>query len=523
MMIKQLKQSLDIDTLYTTNSFIFLLRKLPILKDLITDDIYASRGLKRIIQGLVPIYLLGKMLVIKFFYYFLIFSLSYYYFPNYLVKTYYHVLFILTILGMFINNKMLNTSKKNYFSLLIFKMEATSYFRNNLWWNQIENTLLNTICIVLFNTLLLAPIKYTIMLILLMFCTRLIGEAGNMMFYKKYHYIWYSNTKLYGTIMITFLLLVLLPFLKIFLPLRWMISLTFLLACMSCFAIYYLMNVKDYKQIYQKLSHIVDVMNSKNDKDYLKQAMVEVRDKDKIINHRKLKGKKGYDYFNTIFFERHKEILIRSAKKYCLIGIGVYIGLIYLMMTKEGYSNTIKNFLENRLGWFVVIMYFVNRGAIVTQAMFFNCDHAMLTYNFYRTPKAILELFKKRLETITKVNLLPAFVIGIGNMIVLTLAKETNVLILGSIFIFVIMMSILFSIHYLVIYYLMQPFNKDLEVKKASYSFATLATYIVCYQLANTTIDAFALSVGGILFTIIYGIIALKLVYHYAPKTFKLN
>ena len=94
-MIKQLKQSLAIDTLYTTNSFIFLLRKLPILKDLITDDIYASRGLKRIIQGLVPIYLFAKMLVIKFFYYFLIFSLSYYYFPNHLVKTYYYVLFLL--------------------------------------------------------------------------------------------------------------------------------------------------------------------------------------------------------------------------------------------------------------------------------------------------------------------------------------------------------------------------------------------------------------------------------------------
>ena len=521
-MIKQLKQSLAIDTLYTTNSFIFLLRKLPILKDLITDDIYASRGLKRIIQGLVPIYLFAKMLVIKFFYYFLIFSLSYYYFPNHLVKTYYHVLFLLTILGMFINNKMLNTSKKNYFSLLIFKMEAKSYFRNNLWWNQIENVILNTICIVFFNTLLLAPIKYTIMLIILMFCTRLIGEAGNILFYKKNNYIWYSNTKLYGTIMITFILLISLPVFRIYLSLRWMIFLTVLIGIISLFAIKYLMNINDYKQIYQKLSLIVDVMNSKNDKDYLKQAMVEVRDKDKKIDDRKLKGKKGYDYFNTIFFERHKEILIRSAKKYSLIGIGVYIVLIYLMIMK-GYSETIKNFLEYRLGWFVVIMYFVNRGAIITQAMFFNCDHAMLTYNFYRTPAAILELFKKRLKTITKVNLLPALVIGVGNIIVLLIAKETNLWIIGTTFLFIIVMSILFSIHYLVIYYLMQPFNKELEVKKASYSFVTLLTYIVCYQFANITMNSLILSIGGILFTIIYGIISLRLVYYYAPKTFKLN
>ena len=189
----------------------------------------------------------------------------------------------------------------------------------------------------------------------------------------------------------------------------------------------------------------------------------------------------------------------------------------------KGYSETIKNFLEYRLGWFVVIMYFVNRGAIITQAMFFNCDHAMLTYNFYRTPAAILELFKKRLKTITKVNLLPALVIGVGNTIILVITKETNVWIIGTTFLFIIVMSIFFSIHYLVIYYLMQPFNKELEVKKASYSFVTLLTYIVCYQFANITMNSLILSIGGILFTIIYGIISLRLVYYYAPKTFKLN
>ena len=168
-------------------------------------------------------------------------------------------------------------------------------------------------------------------------------------------------------------------------------------------------------------------------------------------------------------------------------------------------------------------MYFINRGAIITQAMFFNCDHAMLNYNFYKEPKTIIELFKKRLKTVTKVNLLPAFVIGTGNIILLILLKETDIIVLLSMFIFIIFLSIFFSVHYLVIYYLLQPFNKDLEVKKTSYSFVTLITYILCYNLIDLVLDIKVLSILGIIFTGVYILISMALVYKVAPKTFKLN
>ena len=518
-----LKESLDIDITYTTNSIIFILRKLPILKDLITDDIYSSSGLKSLIRFIAPIYLFFKMLVIKFFYYFLIFFVAYRYFPSNLIRTYFHIFFFLTILGLFINNKLLNTSKKNYFSLLLFHMEATSYFRMNILWNQIINLVLNSICIIFFNSLIMAPIKYSIILILLTIFTRLIGESLNIMFYKKQNYIWYSNTKLYGTVLLLALVFILLPFISIYIPIKWIVSITILLGIISIFSLKYLLSIKDYKQIFQRLSQVVDVMNSKNDKDYLKQGMVAIRDKDKSINNKKINKKKGYDSFNAIFFERHKEILLRSAKKYSVISVVVYSILIYLIFNKPNFDKDMLSFLYNRMGWFVAIMYIVNRGAIITQAMFFNCDHAMLNYNFYKTPKVILELFKKRLQTVIIVNLIPAFTIGIGNTIIFILLKETSFITIATSFLFVIVSSIFFSIHYLVIYYLLQPFNKKLEVKKASYSIATLVTYIISYMMTSVVINSTILSILGILFTIGYAGIALLLVYKFAPKTFKLN
>ena len=69
-MINTLKTSFKIDMAYATNSFIYILRKLPILKDLITYDAYNSRLLKKIIRIISLIFSFGRMLAYKFLYFF---------------------------------------------------------------------------------------------------------------------------------------------------------------------------------------------------------------------------------------------------------------------------------------------------------------------------------------------------------------------------------------------------------------------------------------------------------------------
>lgn len=522
-MLNTLRKSLDIDIAYSVNSFIYILRKLPILKDLFTDDVYSSKVIKKIVGVIGIILSFGRAIFLKFIYYFIIFVISYKLFPNNLVKSFFHIYFFLTLIGLFINNKLLNTSKKKYFSLILFNVDATKFFRANIFWNTLTSLLLNSICLFFFGYLLASPIKYIITLILYTTFIRFIGEALNILLYKKYNYIWYSNTTLYFAILISLLLACLLPYLNIYLSLDFIMSITVITIILGTISLGYLLSIKDYKLIYKKLSQITNVMDSKNEKDYLKQAMVSVNQKDKIIDNKKIAGKQGYDFFNTIFFERHKEILLRSAKKYSFVFIIIYLVLSYLVVKDSNYSSSISSFLHNNLSWFVIIMYFINRGAIITQAMFFNCDHAMLRYNFYREPSVILGLFKKRLSTVVKVNLIPAFVIAIGNVILLVLTKESSIITCLSTFLFIIFLSIFFSVHYLVIYYLLQPFNKEMEVKKASYSFVTMFTYIISYALTDLVINATIFSIIGLLFTITYIVISLVLVQKFAPRTFKLN
>ena len=524
-MLNTLKKSLQIDISYSVNSFIYYLRKLPILKDLITKDAYSSKFLKKIIEFIGFIFYAARSLFLKFMYFFVIMFICYKFFPNNLIKSFFHIYFLLTILGMFINNKQLNTNTQKYFSICLFNMDGTEYFRANLFFQLITSTVLNIIMICFYINYLLSPpnIHYSLMLIILTITVRIVGEALNIMFYKKYHYIWYTNTTLYFTIVLILFGTCFSPFIEIFIPIKIMFAVTIFFIIASIPAMRYLIKLKDYKLIYKNLTKITNVMDQKHEKDYLRQAMVEVKEKDKKIDKKIIENKKGYDLFNTIFFERHKEILLRSARKWAGIATVVYMGLGYLVLSTPKYFDAASQTLNKHLAIFIIIMYFINRGAIITQAMFFNCDHAMLRFNFYREPKVLLELFKKRLITVIKVNLIPAFVIGIGNIVLLLLTNNYNILNIITTFLFIILLSIFFSVHYLVIYYLLQPFNKDMEVKKASYSIVNLLMYIVTYQFMDLILDSLKLSIIGIIFCTIYIGLSLLLVYKVAPRTFKLN
>ena len=188
------------------------------------------------------------------------------------------------------------------------------------------------------------------------------------------------------------------------------------------------------------------------------------------------------------------------------------------------YNGLINKTIINNIGWIVIIMYFINRGAIVTQAMFFNCDHSMLKFNFYRKPDVIIGLFKKRLSTLIRINLLPTIVISVAIPVILFLTGGVHYNFdYLNIFICVISISIFFSIHYLVIYYLLQPYNEYMKIKSPMYSLISFVTYFISYLFTKININLTLFCILTIIFTFVYTFVALHLIYKKAPYTFKIK
>ena len=90
-------------------------------------------------------------------------------------------------------------------------------------------------------------------------------------------------------------------------------------------------------------------------------------------------------------------------------------------------------------------------------------------------------------------------------------------------FISIISMSIFFSVHYLVMYYLLQPYNVSTEMKSSTYKVVQGLTYIVSWYMIQIKMPIFGFGIATIVFCIAYSLISLFLAYKYAPKTFKLR
>ena len=84
-------------------------------------------------------------------------------------------------------------------------------------------------------------------------------------------------------------------------------------------------------------------------------------------------------------------------------------------------------------------------------------------------------------------------------------------------------MSIFFSVHHLVIYYLLQPYNIHSETKNSTYTIVNILTYVICYWMIDLRLPTLYFGLATIIFAIFYSIISLFIVYKLAPTTFKIR
>ena len=137
--------------------------------------------------------------------------------------------------------------------------------------------------------------------------------------------------------------------------------------------------------------------------------------------------------------------------------------------------------------------------------------------------KTVLKLFQIRLREITKINAVPAMILGLGLDGLLLISGGGTWIEYLVILVTLLSMSLFFSIHYLTLYYLLQPFNAGTEIKSGTYQFIAGATYFVCYLLMKVELPTILFGLLCIAFCLIYSIIACALVYQLAPKTFRIR
>ena len=516
--------SLRLRIAYKINSFLHGLKSLPLLRRWLPTALYDHQGLKAAATIVALLKEFFGMFLGRLLYFTLMFlaplGLLEFHDP---AAGFLHLLVCLTGIGMVINNPLFEPTQDKYYAMFLLQMDARRYVVTDYAYYLLKLVLGFAIAALLLGWLVLdIPLWLCLLIPFFVAAGKLTASGLTLLRWKRK-----------GTLITTAKINVaklavpgmLLAAAYAPLALGWAIPRFVFFVLLGLFlsagsvAAVYVVRFPHYRKVYQEqfaansLVLGTENANTITQVTYQNKLELDVAETDKT----------GCAYFHELFVRRHRKLLTRSAKRITIAALAVVALLCLLVLLERSIAENLRQSLGSSLPSFLLLMYFINRGRGLTEALFFNCDHSMLAYRFYRQPKILLQLFTARLKTLVVINLMPASVLALGLPLLLVLCGSRDILECAVPFLAILAMSVFFSVHTLVMYYLLQPYNVGLESRSHTYAIVNGLTYAVSYFFMRLELPTLIFGACVIAFCLIYIPVALLLAYRLAPKTFKLR
>lgn len=525
-MFKAFCISFSLKNTYRVNSIIYSIKQIPIIKKILPVSLYKNRVIKSIANILSAIWEILSTFLGKYLYLFILVSYLGNLFENAPQnRVFLHILFFLTLNGAYLNTYMFNPTNDKYYAMILMRMDAKAYTLSNYVYDMIK--------------VFLGFLPFTILIgmanhVPLWLCILLPGYIVGAKVFTAWIFLYryektgeYTNENLPPKFSWPLAGIILaisygLPYLGITISIPVIAVLIILMIGLGIYGFLRIFRFDLYREMYQLL-----LAKKKDGMDFqmlVKQATEEQSRKIISQDSKITSNKKGFEYFNELFIKRHRKILWKSSNRITVICFMLVVGLLFVFQIKDETMAITNHLIMVFLPYFVFVMYYINRGNTFTRFLFMNCDHSMLTYSFYKKPSLILKLFQIRLREIIKINLLPALVIGFGLSVILYFSGGTdNSLYYAILPLSIIAMSILFSVHNLTCYYLLQPYNVNSEIKSSTYTIVSWVTYAISFVFLKVEMDTLLFGILMTSFCFLYCIVACVLVYQFAHKTFKIR
>ena len=131
-MLNTVINSFKLKNAYSTNSFIYNLRKLPIIGKKIPSNLYGNRVIMTIINIIFGLFKIISLFVGKFIYVGLMIYLPATSFKN--PNAFLNIFVFLTLIGAFGNTFIFNPNKDKYYSIILMKTDAKKYALYNFYY-----------------------------------------------------------------------------------------------------------------------------------------------------------------------------------------------------------------------------------------------------------------------------------------------------------------------------------------------------------------------------------------------------
>ncbi|GFZ29575.1 hypothetical protein CSC2_01010 [Clostridium zeae] len=528
--------SFKISFIQNANSFIFFLKRIPFFGKFIPEKLYKATTLKVFFAILSTIFKIMGGLFRTFLYFGIILILPAFAISRYSGDFYGNFIniffFISFALSMFMNSSIFNFNNKEAYDMInLMRCDAKEYFITFVLYEKFFVFIYSIIPMLVIGSIFNRPISQTLLILIEITLLKFFGEAVQVLFFEKRGNVIARDNKIIIPAVIGCLFFAYgIPLLKLTLKLDIFLTNIFLLAAIlviGFISLIYLFSYRKYKNIARTVLVKDAIFNPEAFSATLAFATVELDEKKlskDLLDTSKFNNKKGYDYLNSIFFYRHRKMIITPIKYRVLVILAVTLFLIALAVFYPSSKVAMFEIIRKSQPLVVFLMFSISTGERVCKAMFHNCDISLLSYKFYRDSKSILNNFTYRAKKIIVLNLIPAITLIFVLIILIVLCNhKQDIVSMVPVFLSILCLSCFFSIHYLLMYYVLQPYTSELTVKSPLFRISNGIIYFISYFCLNLKTSTSNFTLGILVVTIIYSIVALILIYKLSPKTFKLR
>lgn len=519
-----------------SNTFIYFLKRIPLVGKKIPDNLYKRTHAKLII-GLIREILgvlggfagkamyLGAMIIL----------------PAYLMTKdvaklqpiFIHLFFFLSfILGPLMKNIIFDkTNKSAYNMITLMRADAREYYVGQILYRNIMDFIYFALPVMIISLIIgFSPIK-AIVLVVELIAFRFMGEWLQLFIYDKAKVIiveknLYMSAVILGGLALAYALPVA-GFTIDFKLILFNIFVVIIILGLGVAAFIYLWKYMGYTTIAKALLTKDNLFNRaafKADMNFSTVKLDEKKMSKEDLNTKKYDKKQGYEYLNSLFFLRFRRIMaIPIRNRVVFIGVVFLIGIffVFFMPSKRGEMVIA---IKKSIPLLVFVMYSMSTGERICKAMFYNCDVSLLRYGYYKEGNVILSNFTSRLKRVVILNLIPALTLSIAiACIVLASGYSSELIGMIPLFLCILCLACFFSIHHLFMYYVIQPYTAELTVKSPLFKLINMIVYLFSYICLQIKTSSNYFTAGIIITTIVYMVVSLILTYRVAPRTFKLK
>lgn len=535
-MLRTLYTLLAIQTSSMINVLVYYVRKLPLVRKLITSNFYANHKTKKRIAALVWIFIiLGRFMLstayVGLLLYLPVVQLGEALSEETQLHQFIHLFFLISFVVSGVSSAtMLEPKRGKYIAIKLLRMSPVRYMKTILSYKYVMYFVYLLPALLWFGSTLGGSMTQLVLLTVAATLWRVLWEYLHLKLFEKTNIILIKKTAIVWLVVIVGYAVAYLPLVFQSIPIAGSILYSFptmiVIIAAGLFAAIQLARYPGYRAVVDNatkrddpllnIGQMVTDANktsvSSKDSDYLSS----LNDSDKH------KSKEGYAYLNALFFARHRSLINRPLNiRLAIIGILGVVGVIGTLMFEQ-----MAVFLSTNLGVLfpilVLTMLYLSVGEKMCKAIFYNCDLSLIRYTFYR--KASIQHFRIRLYKVMGQNISIGATLGaVLTLIFLIAGGEIFSQDVFMIWICILTLSIFFSIHHLFMYYIFQPYTTELNVKNPYFQIVNIVVGIASGLSLFIRVPSNIFTLIVFTFTLLYFIITLNLIGKYGSRTFRVK